>query len=147
MRRANLICGGLLLALGALSLVEALRIKDDWQGAKLMPAALAMALVALGIGHLVPAPTGAAGALPAWPDAPARRRVVLMFAVLVLYVAALPHVGFLPATALFALILLRALGAYSWATALALTGAIAIACRVVFISWLGMPLPSGPFGL
>jgi hypothetical protein len=70
-----------------------------------------------------------------------------MFAVLVLYVAALPYAGFLPATALFVLILLRALGALSWATTIALTAAIAVACHVVFIHWLGMPLPSGPLGL
>jgi hypothetical protein len=34
------VCGGLLLLLGALSLVEALRLRDSWQGARLMPAAL-----------------------------------------------------------------------------------------------------------
>ena len=151
MRRASLLCGGLFLALGLLSLVEALRIKDAWQGARLMPAALGVTLVALGLGHLLPsmaghAGAGPAGALPAWPDALARRRVVFMFGALALYVAGLPHLGFLLATALFVLILLRALGSYSWAVTIALTGAIASAGHVVFIHWLGMPVPSGFLG-
>ena len=143
----NLLCGGLFLALGLLSLVEALRIKDAWQGARLMPVALGITLVALGIGHLLPSMAGPAGAPPAWPDAPARRRVVFMFGVLTLYVAGLPHLGFLLATALFVLILLRALGSYSWAMTIAITGAVAVACHVVFIHWLGMPVPSGFLGV
>jgi hypothetical protein len=143
----NLLCGGLFMALGVLSLAEALRVKDAWQGARLMPAALGVTLVALGIGHLLPSMAGSAAAPPAWPDAPARRRVVLMFGVLVLYVAGMPHLGFLLATALFVLILLRALGSYSWAMTIALTGAIAVASHVVFIHWLGMPVPSGFLGV
>jgi putative tricarboxylic transport membrane protein len=144
-RRINLLSGALLLALGVVSLVEALRVKDDWQGAKLMPAALAVVLAALGAGHLVPAT--AAAERPAWPDAPGWRRVAFVFGVLALYVATLPSFGFLPATALFVLIFLRALSTFSWATTLVLTGAIALASHVVFKHWLGMPLPSGLFGL
>ena len=147
MRRASLLCGGLFLALGVLSLVEALRIKDAWQGARLMPAAVGVTLVALGIGHLLPSRAGPAGGLPAWPDAPARRRVLFMFGALALYVAGLPHLGFLLATALFVLILLRALGSYSWAMTIAITGAIAVASHAVFIYWLGMPVPSGFLGV
>ncbi|MEK7701107.1 MAG: tripartite tricarboxylate transporter TctB family protein [candidate division NC10 bacterium] len=140
-RRANLVCGGFLLALGVVSLVEALRIKDEWPGAKLMPAALAVALAALAVGHFVPSMAGSAADLPAWPDAPRRRRVAFVFGVLVLYVVGLPALGFLPATALLVLILLRALGAFSWAVTFVLTAAIAIASHVVFSRWLGMPLP------
>ena len=147
MRRANVLCGGLFLALGVLSLVEALRIRDAWQGARLMPAALGVTLVALGIAHLVPSMAGSAGALPAWPDALGRRRVVFMFGAVALYIAGLPRFGFLPATALFALILIRALGSYSWAMTVAITGAIAFGCHVVFIHWLGMPVPPGLFGI
>ena len=147
MRRANLLCGGLLVALAAVSLLEALRIKDDWQGARLMPAALAVVLVALGVGHLVPSTAGSAAGLPAWPDAPGWRRVAFVFGALVLYVIVLPPLGFLFSTALFVLILLRSLGAYSWALTLVLTGAIAIATHVVFKHWLGMPLPAGLAGL
>jgi ABC-type nickel/cobalt efflux system permease component RcnA len=70
-----------------------------------------------------------------------------MFAVLVAYVAALPYLGFLPATALFVLVLLRSLGTYSWGRTLVLAAVMAVVSHVVFIHWLGMPLPAGPFGV
>jgi hypothetical protein len=140
-RRANLLVGGLLVALGAVAFLEALRLRDDWLGAKLMPAALAVVLVALGVGHLVPSVTGPPAAAAAWPDAAGGRRVAFVFAVLALYVIALPPLGFLSATALLVLVLLRALGSYSWTRTLVLTAAIALASHVVFKRWLGMPLP------
>ncbi|MBI4593978.1 MAG: tripartite tricarboxylate transporter TctB family protein [Candidatus Rokubacteria bacterium] len=143
MRRTNLVGGGVLMALGAVALVEALRIRDDWLGAKLMPAGVGVALVLLGAAHLAEPAVDR----PAWPDVYRWRRVVFVFGVLVLYATVLPFLGFLPATALFVLILLRSLGAFSWAATVGLTGAIAIASHVVFKHWLGMPLPPGPFGV
>jgi len=59
----------------------------------------------------------------------------------------LPWLGFLLATALFVLVLVRGLGTYSWPMSIVVTAAIAIACDVVFKQWLGMPLPAGPLGL
>ena len=143
MRRTNLACGGVLLALGALALVEALRVRDEWQGARLMPAVVGGVLLLLGAVH----PWARAVEHAEWPERSAGRRVGGVFAVLVLYVVALPWLGFLPATALFLLILLRTLGAFSWAGAIALTVAIALSTHVVFRHWLGMPLPSGVFGI
>lgn len=131
----NLVCGAILVALGAISLFEALRIRDEWPGAKLLPAAVGVVLALLGAAHVL------AVAPRAWPDRASWRRVAFAFGMLVLYVAGLPFLGFLPATALFVLILLRALGAFSWATTVVLTGAIASASYVVFKHWLGMPLP------
>lgn len=143
MRRTNLACGGVLVALGALALVEALRVRDEWQGARLMPAVVGGLLLLLGAAHPWARPVAHAE----WPEPPGGRRVGAVFAVLVLYVVALPWLGFLPATALFLLALLRALGAFSWVGAIALTVAIALGTHVVFRHWLGMPLPSGVFGI
>jgi putative tricarboxylic transport membrane protein len=142
-RRTDLVCGGCLVALGALSLVEALRLRDDWQGAKLVPALVGAVLVLLGVAHL----RARATEPPAWPDAVNARRVVVMFVVLVLYVAVLPWLGFLPATVLFVLVLVRSLGTYSWTRSIVVTMAIAAGTHVVFKHWLGMPLPAGPLGL
>lgn len=147
MRRAHLLCGAVLLALGAVALAEALRILDDWQGARLMPAALAVVLVLLGAGHLVPAREGPPAARRAWPDAAGWRRVGFVFGALAAYVALLPRLGFLPGTALFVLVLVRFMGTFSWPAAIALAAAVAFAAHAVFTRWLGMPLPSGPLGV
>ena len=139
MRRANVVCGAVLLVLAAASLVEAVRLKDNWQGAKLMPAVLAVVLAALAAGHLRPAPADAAR--PDWPDAGGRRRIAVVFGALVIYVVLLEPLGFLLSTALFVLCLVRVLGAWSWMTTAALTLSVSLVCHVVFKRWLGMPLP------
>src|SRR3989442_821882 len=90
-RRTSLLSAGILLVLGVLALVEALRLRDDWLGAKLMPA----------VGRLV---------------------LILL------------------RTAAFVLVLVRALGAFSWAATIGVTVAIALASHLVFIYWLGMSL-------
>src|SRR5207244_6351761 len=52
-RRTSLLSAGILLVLGVLALVEALRLRDDWLGAKLMPAVVGLVLIVLGAAHLV----------------------------------------------------------------------------------------------
>lgn len=144
MRRAagSVIPGVVLAGLGALALIEAARIRDAWPGARLMPAAVGVALALLGVAHVV-SPAAGGGE---WPGAAGWRRVGLVFGGLALYVAALPSLGFVPATALFVMLVVRALGRYTWAVTLALTAAIAGASWIVFKHWLGMPLPAGVFG-
>ena len=141
MRRGLTVAGAVLVALGLLALVEAFCLKDDWQGAKLMPAVIVAILIILGAAH---ATLGADAA--AWPDRVGLRRVLLMLGVLVLYAGLLPEAGFLPATLIFTLPIVRALGTYSWPATAAWTVAIAVASHVVFKHWLGMPLPAGPLG-
>ena len=136
MTRAARLSGVVLIGLGVLSVVEALRMRDDWQGAKLMPAVIGSVLILLGLAHF----PGRFSEAIAWPDAASRRRVALMFAALAVYAAALPWAGFLASTAVFALVLVRTLGTYSWLTSLAITVAVAGACHIVFARWLGMPI-------
>jgi len=137
-RRAELLAGVVLAVLGALSLVEALRLRDDWQGARLMPGALGVVLVALALGHLI---SRAPAVAPAWPAAVGRARVAALLVGLVGYVVVLPLAGFLASTAVFVLVLLRALRGGGWTRSLALTVLIAAGCDLVFRRWLGMPLP------
>jgi putative tricarboxylic transport membrane protein len=141
-RRTSLVCGGLLAVLGSVALVEALRMRDAWTGAPLMPGVVGGLLVLLGLAHAREPVTATE-----WPDAAGGRRVLTLLVLLVLYVALLPPLGFLLATVLFTLPLVRALGALSWPLTIVTTATIAIASHVVFKHWLGMPLPSGPFGL
>jgi hypothetical protein len=138
-RRARLLCGAVLLVLAVACLVEAVRLKDDWQGARLMPGVLAVVFAVLAVTHLRPAPADAAPA--EWPDTGGRRRIALVFGALVVYAALLEPIGFLFATALFVLCVLRVLGTWSWMTTTAITLSMAIVCDAVFRRWLGMPLP------
>ncbi|HYE91618.1 MAG TPA: tripartite tricarboxylate transporter TctB family protein [Terriglobales bacterium] len=130
-----------LVALGVTAVVEGLRLKDNWQGAKLMPAVLGLTLVLLGLAHLALRFERAA-----WPERGNAARVVVIFAVLAGYVLLLEPAGFLPATAAMVLIVVRVLGTFSWPVTVLSTAAIAIASHVVFRHWLGMPLPVGAFG-
>jgi len=132
--------GLLLLLLGAGCLVETLRIKDDWSGARLMPVVTGIALVALGVAHVV-ARRARGRAEPAEPSD--IRRVALVAALLAVYVTAFTMLGFLSATLLLLLVLVRLLGDYRWPAVGALAVALAVVSHVVFRVWLGMPLPDG----
>ncbi len=142
MRRISLVCGGSLAGLGIVALVEAFRLRDGWTGARLMPAVVGVTLLLLGAAH-----TWVPVAADAWPTAAGGRRVVALLGLLALYIALLPALGFLLATALFALPLVRGLGPTSWPRAALTAAGIAVASHVVFRHWLGMPLPAGLIGL
>ena len=125
-----------------MAIVEALRMRDGWTGASLMPAVVGSTLVLLGLAHpRVPATE------TQWPDVVGARRVVATLVLLALYVACMPSLGFLLATALFPIPLVRGLGGWSWPLTLGTAAAIAVASHLVFKHWLGMPLPPGPLGL
>ena len=131
----------MLVGLGALALGEAVGLRDEWPGARLLPAVVGLALVLLGVAHLTgPALEPAA----AWPDAAGRRRLAFVSIVLSFYVFGLPTLGFLTATALFLFVLLRGLGSLSWVTAGVVAGAVAFASQVVFRRWLRPAAPVGP---
>jgi hypothetical protein len=140
-RRTSLVCGAFLTGLGVVASLEALRMRDGWTGAPLMPVLVGGVLVVLGAAHL-----GAPVTEGAWPGAAGIGRVAGMLGLLVLYVALLPPLGFLLATGLFTLPVVRALASWSWPATLATTAAIAVASDVVFKHWLGMPLPVGLLG-
>ena len=133
--------GAVLVALGLIAVVEALRLRDNWQGAKLMPAVVGVALLVLGLAHFALRTERAA-----WPDAPSFRRVARVFVVLAAYVTILSDLGFLLATIGMVIVVVRTLGTFSWPVSAAYTLAIAGVSHVVFKHWLGMPLPAGPLG-
>jgi hypothetical protein len=65
-----------------------------------------------------------------------------MLATLTAYVAVMPFVGFLAATLLLGLVLVRMLATYSWARTVLVAVGIAVGSHLVFQRWLGMPLPA-----
>jgi Tripartite tricarboxylate transporter TctB family len=74
-------------------------------------------------------------------DASRRRAPLVMAAVLVLYAAALPVVGFPVASFVLVVVAARLMGLPGWWRPAALALAVVAVSRVVFVTWLGVPLP------
>ena len=125
-------------------------------GSGLFPLALGLMLMGLAAAHAVklrlerpqqPAPSGPA--IP--PEAAARqradatRRVLLFVGVMALSTALLQPVGYVGASFLLMLGLLKVLGV-RWGAAVAVAAAAAIASHFVFVRWLAIPMPPGPLG-
>jgi hypothetical protein len=137
--------GGALLILSVPSFVETVRINDGWAGARLLPLVISVAFLALGLAHLRAVREPAPGPGDGVSDtAPERGAVRLVLASLVGYVALLSTAGFALATFGLLLILVHRLGGYGWRRSIGLAVGLALATHVVFVVWLGMPLPAGP---
>jgi hypothetical protein len=105
--------------------------------------AVALALVALAIAVRAlrrPAPPSA-GAGP-----PGRLKLIAVTIALFVYVALLERLGFVTSTFLLMLVLLRAVQTYRWPAAVGGSAAAAVLAHLLFRVWLGVRLPSGPWG-
>jgi putative tricarboxylic transport membrane protein len=80
--------------------------------------------------------SGAAGAEAASPRTP-----LALAAVLVLFAAALPALGFVLASFALVVVTARLMGLPGWWRPLALGAGVVAATRLVFVTWLGVPLP------
>jgi hypothetical protein len=110
-------------------------------GSGVFPLAAGVALLVLaGWQAIAPARGQARGAKGPWRR---RRAPLLMAGLLVLYAAGLNVLGFLVAS--FALVLLaaRLMGAPDWRRPALLALGVIIATSLVFVAWLGIPLPAG----
>lgn len=107
-------------------------------GPGIFPLAAGLALLALAVWQLVAAgrsaPDPAGGA--AVPRAP-----LIMSAVLVLYAAALPVLGFLLTSFALVIVAARLMGLDGWWRPAALALGVTAASRLLFGTWLGVPLP------
>ena len=107
-------------------------------GPGIFPLAAGLALLALAVWLLVsaarsaPDPSGGGGR----PRAP-----LIMAAVLVLYAAALPVLGFLLTSFALVIVAARLMGLDDWWRAAALALGVTAASRLLFGTWLGVPLP------
>ena len=66
---------------------------------------------------------------------------LVMAAVLVLFAATLPALGFVFASFALVVVAARLMGLQGWWRPLALGAGLALATRLVFVTWLGVPLP------
>jgi hypothetical protein len=75
------------------------------------------------------------------------RRAALFMGAVVLAVALLPTLGYALTSLLLMLALLRILSVATWPVIAAISAATAIACYLVFVRVLGIPLPTGLPGI
>jgi putative tricarboxylic transport membrane protein len=74
-------------------------------------------------------------------DATSSGTPLVMAAVLVLFAATLPALGFVLASFALVVVAARLMGLQGWWRPLALGAGLALATRLVFVTWLGVPLP------
>jgi hypothetical protein len=145
-----------LLAFGALTAGLSLQLPLGTlraPGSGFFPFALGLMLVALAAGELLrlrlakpkPAPAAPAPAAPAPAADGAARRVVLFMAVVAVTTAMLQPIGYVGSSFLLMLGLLRVLG-LRWGASALIAALSAAAGHVLFVLWLRIPMPAGPFG-
>jgi len=103
------------------------------------PLAVGLVLLALAVWQF----SAAGRAAPSGPStAPPRSRAALVMAgVFVVYAAVLPRLGFLVASSALVFVSARLMGLDGWWRPAALAVGVAVAARVLFVTWLGVPLP------
>jgi putative tricarboxylic transport membrane protein len=107
-------------------------------GPGIVPLAAGVALLALAIWQLLAAPRSApdpadGGVVPRAP--------LIMSAVLALYAATLPVLGFLLTSFALVFVAARLMGLAGWWRPAGLALGVTVASRVLFGAWLGVPLP------
>jgi high-affinity Fe2+/Pb2+ permease len=149
-RSADRIAGAALLALAVAFSAGALRQWAYWgengPGPAFLPFWLGLVMAILAVMLLVSG-LRSPDSSEAWlPSGESLRRLVLVLAITVAFVALLGVLGMTIATVLFLVVLIRYLDHQRWLVALAVALAVAALNYVVFTRWLGVPLPTGPFG-
>ena len=136
-----------LAAVGVLALVVSLRLglwRQGSPGEGLFPFLTALAMVVFGAAGLAHDWTRGARAQVAPPGSRAGFvRVAAYLGALIVYAASLEVLGFIAATSITVIFILRFAERYSWLATLALTAGTVIGCQVLFVLWLGAVLPIG----
>jgi|SRR5687768_12905160 putative tricarboxylic transport membrane protein len=81
-----------------------------------------------------------------WPDAFGGRRVAYTVIALILFVAALPFLGFAFSGIVFMLVLLLLVLRRRMVPSLATTAITVALVQGIFVQWLSVKLPTGPWG-
>src|SRR5262245_10563694 len=135
------------MAIGLAALAIALRLglwRQNSPGEGLFPFLAALAMVGLsaaGLGRDWIKRSAAQG--QATGDRGGLLRVAAYLGALVFYAASLEFLGFITASALTLVFILRFAERYSWLATLALTAGTVIGCQILFVLWLGAILPTG----
>lgn len=75
---------------------------------------------------------------------PYQQRTPLFMAVLLAaYAACVPVLGFLAASSVLVVLAAKLMGVEGWSRPVVLAVAVTIAVHLIFVAWLGVPLPTG----
>jgi hypothetical protein len=145
--RGRLVGHAVLAAAGLGALIIALRLglwRQNSPGEGLFPFLAALAMVAFSVAGLVRDWTKLEQAHERTAsDRTGLIRVAAYLGALVFYAVSLEFLGFIVASAITLVFILRFAERYSWLATLALTAGTVIGCQVLFVLWLGAILPSG----
>lgn len=150
MRSADRIAGAALLALAVAFATFALRQYAYWgengPGPAFLPFWVGLVLALLATMLLVGAVRSRDAGAPWLPDRTGVLRIGLVLGATIAYVALLGVLGMTLATVLFLVVLVRWPDRQPWPVAISVAVAVAAANYLVFVRWLHVPLPEGPFG-
>lgn len=150
MRQADRIAGAMLLALGVAFSAVALKYYTYWgsggPGSAFLPFWLGVVMAVLAAMQLVGA-VRSRDPGPEWlPGGEGRKRIAVVLGVTIAFVALLNLVGMILGTALFLIVLMRALDRIAWPLTLAVAVGTAGLNFLVFSYWLRVPFPVSVFG-
>ncbi len=146
-RRARLAGHAVLAAVGLVALAISLRLglwRQSSPGEGLFPFLMALAMAAFSVAGLIgdlKERASAQGRL--FGDRAGRIRVAAYLGALVFYAGSLEFLGFIVASAITLVFILRLAERYSWLATAALTAGTVIGCQILFVLWLGAILPTG----
>jgi len=111
-------------------------------GPGIFPLAAGLALIALAVWQLLAARRRLAPSISSeTSDGATSRAPLIMIAVLVLYAATLPRLGFTSTSFVLVLVAARLMGLASWWRLVVLALGVTAVSRLIFGVWLGVPLP------
>ena len=150
MRGADRTAGAVLLALAVAFGAGALKQYDYWApngpGPAFLPFWLGVVMAVLAALLLVGAMRSADPGVAWLPRGEGLRRLLVVLAATIGYVALLNTIGMVVGTVLFLILLMRLLDRCAWPLTLAVALATAAFIYLVFGRWLKVPLPVGVLG-
>jgi hypothetical protein len=146
-RKADLVTSALLLACALAFSAGALKYYGYWgeggPGPAFLPFWLGLVMALLALTMLIKS-LKQKNAGEAWlPQGEARKRVVAVIGITIVFVALLKVLGMVVATVLYLAVLMRYLGRISWPVTAAVSLGAAGVNYLVFAYWLRVPFPQG----
>jgi len=147
-RTLEIVVAGLLFLLGALVIVDSIRLgarwADDGPQAGYFPFYIGLLICVSTAIVIFRAVGDKAKAAKTFVTRGAFRQVLWMLVPSIVYVALIKPVGLYVASTLFIAFFMRRLGRYPWVTTVAVAAGVSLVFFLLFEVWFKLPLPKGP---